>query len=1078
MTTQYPALIDGYNNIRLVRDRIDELVAADHNSLRSAVVAIEQTLGTNPQGAFSNVDARLDDAYANIVHHVGGLAPRHVDTVIESPARSGSPFALSIGTVGSQLGELLSAANTLAAEPDVEELLIHAFDAFVISGLAISQAVTGGPNADVSSGFLHLNGQLVRYSGQEITVSATPGTYYIYAQYTGGSVVVAAAALNSVPLDPLNPVVLLKRVTHAGAAWSSSIDLRRYGSFTNDKNYFTVGLAISGQDGYGADFTSLKSAVEYIKALNSYSGQTMIAPKKIILVSDLTISTTAEAQIELDIDIEIDGCGRSINYSVDTYLFLTSAENIRIHDIILDTNYSGVATSSFFVRATCGSSDGLRIDNCSVISSGSSNLSGFIRYGETAGSVSNAFFTNNSAKVDVAGIFAQGGTNALNNSSITNNRFYNSNASASSNKAIQVERECVLANNRIEGGFNTGIGVSGKCNITGNFIDGSSSAAIVAGISTVNETNSITGNTIYGISSIGIDVGDFDLGSIISGNIIDNYDILPASFIAIDAPIDGYTSVVGNTIRGHTYVAIRYADIVTDNKILGHPSITTDTGIILSSSSHTSLVSNNIIQNCALVGIDCNNTLSAVVSGNRIVGQRVAGSIAIDNIDDYNVISNNQIKFYSPSGTDGAINFSSISYEVNVSNNQIYDCDGIAINCNRALFSIINNNVLLGSATATNGIVDFDAYCNVSDNTINQYSGTQGIEVSLSEFSVISNNIIMDQAGVAIDVDNSTSVTISGNTIIDGATNSMVRAIDMDNSSHSIISNNLNKGGGLEVSDSDYVLVSGNKSKGALFTNRCNFIHINGNYIHDTTLGMQIFQTDDSSIVGNFVGTNKNTGMDNGILILSSDDCFVSGNYVVNPPVSTFTKSIEADSGSLDAIIVGNYVMWGVTSSISVSARAYISNNYIFAGIGTGSIISVGASANDSAVIGNVIYGPASNSPAISVAGDRCLIANNHIRNATTSAGIEVTSDKCSVLGNHVVISTAGVNGFELGSATNTLLCSNFADVNNSSPAQGFVLNTGSVTASGNITFDSDNITGFNISHTHNIDSDTCRVIS
>ena len=58
-TSIYPNGIDGYSQIRVVRDFTDEIVAEDNNALRSAVIKIEQTLGIKPQSTFGTVDARI-----------------------------------------------------------------------------------------------------------------------------------------------------------------------------------------------------------------------------------------------------------------------------------------------------------------------------------------------------------------------------------------------------------------------------------------------------------------------------------------------------------------------------------------------------------------------------------------------------------------------------------------------------------------------------------------------------------------------------------------------------------------------------------------------------------------------------------------------------------------------------------------------------------------------------------------------------------------------------------------------------------------------------------------------------------
>lgn len=112
MTTLYPGSIDGYSQIRILTDRVNEIVVKDHNDLRSAVISIEQTLGINPQGAFGTVVARLNDAYGNLASHITGGFPQHTDDVINAIAKTSGSVSLSSGSVQSQLQELLAYINT------------------------------------------------------------------------------------------------------------------------------------------------------------------------------------------------------------------------------------------------------------------------------------------------------------------------------------------------------------------------------------------------------------------------------------------------------------------------------------------------------------------------------------------------------------------------------------------------------------------------------------------------------------------------------------------------------------------------------------------------------------------------------------------------------------------------------------------------------------------------------------------------------------------------------------------------------------------------------------------------------
>lgn len=74
MVSKYPNAIDGYSDIRVVRDGIEEVLARDHNDNRSAIVKLEQTLGLNPQGTFGTVAARLNFQIGSVVPAAGDLS--------------------------------------------------------------------------------------------------------------------------------------------------------------------------------------------------------------------------------------------------------------------------------------------------------------------------------------------------------------------------------------------------------------------------------------------------------------------------------------------------------------------------------------------------------------------------------------------------------------------------------------------------------------------------------------------------------------------------------------------------------------------------------------------------------------------------------------------------------------------------------------------------------------------------------------------------------------------------------------------------------------------------------------------
>lgn len=102
----YPNALDGYATLPLRKDNVHEIVAADHNRLRDAIVKIEQELGVQPSGTYATVADRLDsigDAKAIIDAHIAAITGAHSASAI-SVVDSEDNFSYS--NVESILGEL------------------------------------------------------------------------------------------------------------------------------------------------------------------------------------------------------------------------------------------------------------------------------------------------------------------------------------------------------------------------------------------------------------------------------------------------------------------------------------------------------------------------------------------------------------------------------------------------------------------------------------------------------------------------------------------------------------------------------------------------------------------------------------------------------------------------------------------------------------------------------------------------------------------------------------------------------------------------------------------------------------
>ena len=1098
MVTKYPVAIDGYAQIRVARDNIDEIIAGDHNDLRSAVISIERTLGINPQGPFGTVVARLNDAYSNIEAHVLGNPPRHQDSVIMSPNRIGAlpvgppldvpPYTLPGGMLANQItgilgflndslmyagsgattfadgyalgfslirnaitqivgqlgggatgttkisGDILTAVNfpnipagTLSAQlvglldlidafggptganfvgttgfttstgnkytflstnvhDQIEEagnfldegasFREKAFNAFVASGMAVTN--DGGGDADISAGFIAANGRMVKYNGGGVVVP-NGVTSYIYAEIVNGIVNVDIDV--AIPTRPLNPVVLLHRIVRAGIAWTAEVDLRRYGMLSNDKNYVSVGRTpVGGRDGYGCDFLSLNSAVEYAKIVNG--GAALIPPLKIILASDLTITTLAEMQVLLDVSgIEIDGCRRKVTTTVDAPLFRAEANNITIKDLVLESNLAISGSALCLARVGNGTSvTNLTVTNCKLLATGATPCPFFLRMGNVGATttVSRCLISGNIALVESGGIeytSVDKYKQVLRDSVIEGNQIYQSTFGATIYAGIKASQHCTISDNIIKGGFESGILLAfpTQCRVDGNLIIGYQAATIhmTNGISVWNSVAAqdngcvISDNTIKGINIYGIDCAA-GIGSgvlmAIYGNLIDNFfsvGVPPGSMVGIRGGGDD-TWIVGNKITAPGDFGIQNCSHAIGNQIIGNFLVPTTIAAIHVVTTTTAAISDNVIVNVSGVGIDVNNNTDVVVSNNIMVGNASA-TTAINNIDAECIITGNLIKDY----TSNAIR-SIAGNEITVTNNRIIDCGSRGITFADCAGAIVSHNWLecvagFGSA----GIYGTGSYSIIAHNYIANYGlgGFYGITL---------------QPAVNVDT------LIVGNIIksLHAATGGALTTPGGGWSKISVIDNIVEAcpATGFDFGDATQILCANNTLSG--------------------------IGTSSSAIVG--FGTGS----------------IINGNIIESYCANFTETAILAVVASDDIVITNNNITAdnGIGINCNSGSRHLVANNSI-SGMASGNagdhgITNIG---RESIVANNVIVSP--NDYGLNILGDSCIINGNLIKDAP-SYGLYITANRC-VLSNNYIYQSGG-EGMRLDGALNSLVSNNY----------------------------------------------------
>jgi hypothetical protein len=1133
MTTQYPGQIDGYVQIRVLTDRIDEILARDHNDERSAIIAIEQTLGINPQGIHGTVVERLDDEYSSLQYHVGGGVPRHPDTAIESTAKTGSPyFSLATGTVGSQLTELLSQTNgqlydgslpskfadgyflpasrvdsaitqlvkqlglstgasrvgydgsgSLAdgyslpastinqaldqiivqlggvsgnekvgtsaltgtreridtAAGSVESqtqdildiaddsvfLMEHALAGSVISGMAVTR--TSSTVATIASGTIAVRGRVATYAGGTHTHGGV-GSHVIYAVIDStGAVDIKDSSTAAVYMGTSGNelTVPLRTFTESGVGWTDSVDLRRFGQWVNNKPYITIGV-----DGYGADFTSIISALRYITELDSAGGTT--APKKLVLVSDITASSSDLPYI-VPAGAEIDGSHNAISWDSNSPLFQTYSSNVVLNDIrSISTASSLLSSSAFFkIFATSANIDGVRVSNCKQTGD---NVAYFIQLDDSSGAytVQNIEVTNCLAQAQTSAFRSPSSQSPASYVKITDSTFYQD-MSTSLEPAIMVGTFSIVDSNTIIGGFDTGILAEAESTIiSGNNIIGGpgtlldETAPAVPKMSIgiqMDELDStpdswrarsiIANNIINGASGTGIkttSAGTDPTEILISGNIIDGYANPSDSLTGIRCGVADNV-VENNIIINAGDYAIHGASTVIGNYILdSYYSATTISAIYIDATTTRPVVMNNYINNFDGVGIALNSVDSAIISGNYLRSSASNADQAINGPGAESLIYGNYFYQYGTLTTSITIEVRTPNDYISIVNNHFEDCDGIAIDLDTINYATVCDNKMIGTTLSETAVLDFGTYSLISGNLIRNYGTTTSSTIidsaATADNSSITNNTMVSCDGIAVTLGGNDYMMVSGNAMY-GVTASETAIINFG--TYSLISDNIiyNYGSTTSSPIIDTAATANNSS-------------IVNNIISDCD-GIAIALDNNVSMVVNgntmYGGSNASSGITG-----FGQNSIVNSNLISSFGVGS-GYAIRGGTTALNSIISDNVIFRPDSAMVfgiglqSGSTNVIISNNTMGEEGGLGMALGcIDAGSSDHLVIsGNVLIGLDTNSTdhAIQNSGAACLITSNFIR-YPNGEHIELpTGSDGSVISNNILLN--GPSGTTIG---------------------------------------------------------------
>jgi hypothetical protein len=842
MATRYPYAIDGYSDIRVVRDNIEEVVARDHNDSRSAIVAIEQTLGLVPQGTSGTVGTRLNQADLDFVLHITGTGHRHVaghiDYLGSTPSQFADGYALpparldgTVTQIVAQLGlpagstkvgasafdsrhskfhfpagsvssQAVQAANYL----DEESLVLQqSLAGFVVDGLAVTR--TDASHANVAAGTACVKGRMLQYAGG--LVATAPGTNSLYAYLASdGTLQVSRALVGGVDelmgANGFQPTVPLATFVETGASWTNSVDLRRYGMFANNK-FLTV-----GNDGYGADFTSLRSALSYA-SLTRATTSGLNKTEKIVLIGNMVVADPLP--IAVPSFVEIDGNGHAVHWDTDVELLdLTGSSNVTLRNI--EAYYDGPVPGSTAAFAKIGNNGSVaapvvskfRILDCRQTNFGQT-LPYFVKLVDDGSNGLNTGITN----VEISGCSADAAVShvwwtappsvsAPSFMRVADNDFHQRGVFASSSEAdIHAGDFSVVSGNIVSGGFNKGIQIDGAQMVVSDNI-------INAGVSTQN-----------GIGAFGSGLGTEYC--IISGNaVICPLSSTMAAGIALNAQPAAQGTIVANNFVG---------------------------GMGGSGGAPGN-------------GIDAAGNPVAAIVGNMVSGlANGLGGNGIENVGGGSVVCANSITFPNSHG----INVGSAQENMAICSNVIIGQDANGIQMALAYRSLIAGNVIKYSGGAfVSGLNGTMGNCAISGNLFYDNGGVNnstGFSVSGSDNVLSGNMCIFGSMGISVDGGNSVvgnlvggakvgittlgdGVHLAGN-LVNGYT---FTGIDPSVYKYNVVVGNMAKNPaaagatGINLSSCDTTLAVGNwaeggaSSKGFLYTGATNIVLVGNLSFH------------------------------------------------------------------------------------------------------------------------------------------------------------------------------------------------------------------------------------------------------
>ncbi len=404
-----------------------------------------------------------------------------------------------------------------------------------------------------------------------------------------------------------------------------------------------------------------------------------------------------------------------------------------------------------------------------------------------------------------------------------------------------------------------------------------------------SSNNSITGNNDSNNNGDGISISDSCNNTITGNNVRSNSNV--GIYLSGDS---SNNTITDNNVGNNSNVGIWLSSFVLfpfNNTITGNNVRNNNGGIYLSRSSNNSITGNNVGDNND-DGICLSRSTNNSITGNTFVNE----GISVDDCSQHTVegnIVNGKPLVYLEDASDYTVEDAGQVILVNCTNITVENRDLANTSVGVALWKTEDSKVLNNTVCNNgNGIsISRSSNNSITGNKVNNNS-IGGISLwGSSNNTITGNNVGSNSIGGISLWDSCSNNTITGNTFVNCG------LFVFENYQNTVEDNTVNGKPLVYLVDASEYTV---EDAGQVILVNCTSITVEGLDLSNTSVGIELWKTEDSKVLNNTVSNNSNTG----IILSDSRNNTITGNNVRN----NSNGGIHLSFSSNNSIYLNNYI--------------------------------------------------------------------------------------------------------------------------------------------------------------------------